>query len=77
MLFTEEQLNMKIDATLTLSEIIIYRSSVKRRLKDKINNVRNMRRNGKPRHLIEFTERDIERMGKAIRTLDNLITNSF
>lgn len=77
MLFTDEELNKPIDATFTLSEIIIYRSAVKRRLKDKINNVRNMCRNGKPQHLIGFVERDIERMGRAIRKLDNLISDSF
>ncbi len=77
MQFTEEQLNMEIDGKLTLSEVIVCRSSVVRRLKDKRNNVRNMRMNNKPAHLIGFVERDIVRLQRTVNTLDNMIADAF
>lgn len=77
MQFTEEQLSTELDSTMTLSEVIVCRSSVVRRLKDKRNNIRNMRANDKPEHLIGFVQRDIERLERTLRTLDNIIADSF
>lgn len=77
MQFTEEQLSTELDSTMTLSEVIVCRSSVVRRLKDKRNNIRNMRSNDKPEHLIGFVQRDIERLERTLRTLDNIIADSF
>ena len=77
MQFTEEQLSTELDSTMTLSEVIVCRSSVVRRLKDKRNNIRNMRANNKPEHLIGFVQRDIERLERTLRTLDNIIADSF
>ena len=77
MQFTEEQLSTELDSTMTLSEVIVCRSSVVRRLKDKRNNIRNMRANNKPEHLIGFVQRDIDRLERTLRTLDNIIADSF
>lgn len=77
MQFTEEQLSTELDSTMTLSEVIVCRSSVVRRLKDKRNNIRNMRANDKPEHLIGFVQRDIKRLEQTLRTLDNIIADSF